>query len=181
LKVVYPSNPYDAKGLLLAAFEDPNPVLFFEHKYLYRSLKGLVPASYYNVPIGKAVTVQEGEDLTIITYGLGVHWALEAAAQRPAHSFEIIDLRTLLPLDTATLVNAVSKTGRALVLHEDTLTAGIGGEITALINEHCFSQLDAPVLRVASLDTPVPFAADLEKQFLAQHRLLEKIDQLLAF
>ncbi len=181
LKVVYPSNPYDAKGLLLAAFEDPNPVLFFEHKYLYRSLKGLVPASYYNVPIGKAVTVQEGEDLTIITYGLGVHWALEAAAQRTAHSFEIIDLRTLLPLDTATLVNAVSKTGRALVLHEDTLTAGIGGEITALINEHCFSQLDAPVLRVASLDTPVPFAADLEKQFLAQHRLLEKIDQLLAF
>lgn len=181
LKVVYPSNPYDAKGLLLAAFEDPNPVLFFEHKYLYRSLKGLVPASYYNVPIGKAVTVQEGEDLTIITYGLGVHWALEAAAQRPGHSIEILDLRTLLPLDTIAIVNAVSKTGRALVLHEDTLTAGIGGEITALINEHCFSQLDAPVLRVASLDTPVPFAADLEKQFLAKHRLLEKIDQLLAY
>lgn len=181
LKVVYPSNPYDAKGLLLAAFEDPNPVLFFEHKYLYRSLKGLVPASYYNVPIGKAATVQEGEDLTIITYGLGVYWALEAAASRPEHSFEILDLRTLLPLDTAAIVNAVGKTGRALVLHEDTLTAGIGGEITALINEHCFSQLDAPVLRVASLDTPVPFAADLEKQFLAQHRLLEKIDQLLAY
>jgi len=181
LKVVYPSNPYDAKGLLLSAFEDPNPVLFFEHKYLYRSLKANVPSDYYNVPIGKAATASTGHDLTIITYGLGVHWALEAAAERSSYSFEILDLRTLLPLDLEAIIAAASKTGKVLVLHEDTLTAGIGGEIVALINEHCFAQLDAPVLRVASLDTPVPFAADLEKQFLASSRLLQTIDQLLAY
>ncbi|MEY4286756.1 MAG: hypothetical protein RL511_834 [Bacteroidota bacterium] len=181
LKVVYPSNPHDAKGLLLAAFEDPNPVIFFEHKFLYRSLKGSVPAGYYNTPIGKAASVQHGQDLTIITYGLGVHWALEAAAQRPEFTFEILDLRTLLPLDLEAIIAAVCKTGRVLVLHEDTLTSGIGGEITALINEHCFEHLDAPVLRVASLDTPVPFAADLEQQFLAQCRLLPTIDQLLSY
>ena len=181
LKVVYPSNPQDAKGLLLAAFEDPNPVIYFEHKYLYRSLKGEVPAGYYNTPIGKAATVQTGQDLTIITYGLGVHWAIEAAAERPDYTFEILDLRTLLPLDIDAIVAAASKTGRVLVLHEDTITAGIGGELVALINEHCFDQLDAPVLRVASLDTPVPFAADLEQQFLAQRRLLPTIDKLLAY
>ncbi len=181
LKVVYPSNPYDAKGLLLSAFEDPNPVLFFEHKYLYRSLKANVPLDYYNVPIGKAATASTGHDLTIITYGLGVHWALEAAAERSSYSFEILDLRTLLPLDLEAIIAAASKTGKVLVLHEDTLTAGISGEIVALINEHCFAQLDAPVLRVASLDTPVPFAADLEKQFLASSRLLQTIDQLLAY
>lgn len=181
LKVVYPSNPQDAKGLLLAAFEDPNPVLFFEHKFLYRSLKGEVPAGYYNTPIGKAALAKEGQDLTIITYGLGVHWALDAAAQRPDFSFEILDLRTLLPLDLDAIVAAASKTGRVLVLHEDTLTAGIGGEIVALVNEHCFEQLDAPVLRVASLDTPVPFAADLEQQFLASSRLLSTIDKLMAY
>jgi 2-oxoisovalerate dehydrogenase E1 component len=181
LKVVYPSNPHDAKGLLLAAFEDPNPVIYFEHKFLYRSLKGDVPAGYYNTPIGKAASVQHGEDLTIITYGLGVHWALEAAAQRPEHTFEILDLRTLLPLDIDAIVAAASKTGRVLVLHEDTITAGIGGEIVALVNEHCFDKLDAPVLRVASLDTPIPFAADLEQQFLAQSRLLPTIDKLLAY
>jgi 2-oxoisovalerate dehydrogenase E1 component len=181
LKVVYPSNPQDAKGLLLAAFEDPNPVLFFEHKFLYRSLKGEVPAGYYNAPIGKAALAKEGQDLTIITYGLGVHWALDAAAQRPDFSFEILDLRTLLPLDLDAIVAAASKTGRVLVLHEDTLTAGLGGEIVALVNEHCFEQLDAPVLRVASLDTPVPFAADLEQQFLASKRLLSTIDKLMAY
>ncbi len=181
LKVVYPSNPQDAKGLLLAAFEDPNPVLFFEHKFLYRSLKGEVPAGYYNTPLGKAALAKEGQDLTIITYGLGVHWALDAAAQRPKFSFEILDLRTLLPLDLDAIVAAASKTGRVLVLHEDTLTAGIGGEIVALVNEHCFEQLDAPVLRVASLDTPVPFAADLEQQFLASKRLLSTIDKLMAY
>jgi 2-oxoisovalerate dehydrogenase E1 component len=181
LKVVYPSNPQDAKGLGLAAFEDPNPVLFFGHKFLYRSLKGEVPAGYYNTPIGKAALAKEGQDLTIITYGLGVHWALDAAAQRPDFSFEILDLRTLLPLDLDAIVAAASKTGRVLVLHEDTLTAGIGGEIVALVNEHCFEQLDAPVLRVASLDTPVPFAADLEQQFLASKRLLSTIDKLMAY
>ena len=181
LKVVYPSNPQDAKGLLLAAFEDPNPVLFFEHKFLYRSLKGQVPVGYYNTPIGKAASVQHGTDLTIITYGLGVHWALEAAQARPDFSFEILDLRTLLPLDLESTISAAIKTGRVLVLHEDTLTAGIGGEIVALVTEHCFDQLDAPVLRVASIDTPVPFAAQLEQQFLAQHTLLPTIDKLLAY
>ena len=181
LKVVYPSNPQDAKGLLLAAFEDPNPVLFFEHKFLYRSLKGQVPEGYYNTPIGKAASVQHGTDLTIITYGLGVHWALEAAQARPDFSFEILDLRTLLPLDLESIISAAIKTGRVLVLHEDTLTAGIGGEIVALVTEHCFDQLDAPVLRVASIDTPVPFAAQLEQQFLAQHTLLPTIDKLLAY
>lgn len=181
LKVVYPSNPQDAKGLLLAAFEDPNPVIFFEHKYLYRSLKGMVPDAYYNVEIGKAATVQSGSDLTILTYGLGVHWALDAAAARPNASIEILDLRTLLPLDKEAIIAAASKTGRVLVLHEDTTTGGIGGELVALINEHCFEALDAPVLRVASLDTPIPFAADLEQQFLANSRLLDTIDQLLNY
>jgi 2-oxoisovalerate dehydrogenase E1 component len=181
LKVVYPSNPQDAKGLLLAAFEDPNPVIFFEHKYLYRSLKGMVPDAYYNVEIGKAATVQSGSDLTILTYGLGVHWALDAAAARPNASIEILDLRTLLPLDKEAIIAAASKTGRVLVLHEDTTTGGIGGELVALVNEHCFEALDAPVLRVASLDTPVPFAADLEQQFLANSRLLDTIDQLLNY
>lgn len=181
LKVVYPSNPQDAKGLLLAAFEDPNPVIYFEHKYLYRSLKGNVSKGYYNTPIGKAAIAQQGTDLTIITYGLGVHWALDAAAQRSNYSFEILDLRTLLPLDLEAIIQAAAKTGKVIVLHEDTITAGIGGEIVALINEHCFAQLDAPVLRVASIDTPVPFAADLEQQFLAQSRLLPAIDKLLAY
>jgi 2-oxoisovalerate dehydrogenase E1 component len=181
LKVVYPSNPQDAKGLLLAAFQDPNPVIFFEHKYLYRSLKGMVPDAYYNVEIGKAATVQSGSDLTILTYGLGVHWALDAAAARPNASIEILDLRTLLPLDKEAIIAAASKTGRVLVLHEDTTTGGIGGELVALVNEHCFEALDAPVLRVASLDTPIPFAADLEQQFLANSRLLDTIDQLLNY
>ena len=181
LKVVYPSNPHDAKGLLLAAFEDPNPVIFFEHKYLYRSLKGMVPDAYYNVEIGKAATVQSGSDLTILTYGLGVHWALDAAAARPNASIEILDLRTLLPLDKEAIIAAARKTGRVLVLHEDTTTGGIGGELVALVNEHCFEALDAPVLRVASLDTPIPFAADLEQQFLANSRLLDTIDQLLNY
>ena len=181
LKVVYPSNPQDAKGLLLAAFEDPNPIIFFEHKYLYRSLKGMVPDAYYNVEIGKAATVQSGSDLTILTYGLGVHWALDAAAARPHASIEILDLRTLLPLDKEAIIAAASKTGRVLVLHEDTTTGGIGGELVALVNEHCFEALDAPVLRVGSLDTPIPFAADLEQQFLANSRLLDTIDQLLNY
>ncbi|MEY4350095.1 MAG: hypothetical protein RL078_137 [Bacteroidota bacterium] len=181
LKVVYPSNPQDAKGLLLAAFEDPNPIIFFEHKYLYRSLKGMVPDAYYNVEIGKAATVQSGSDLTILTYGLGVHWALDAAAARPHASIEILDLRTLLPLDKEAIIAAASKTGRVLVLHEDTTTGGLGGELVALVNEHCFEVLDAPVLRVGSLDTPIPFAADLEQQFLANSRLLDTIDQLLNY
>jgi 2-oxoisovalerate dehydrogenase E1 component len=181
LKIVYPSSPFDAKGLLNAAIEDPNPVLVFEHKYLYRSLKGEIPSDYYTIEIGKAQTVSSGEDVTIITYGLGVHWALETVGKMNGVSAEILDLRTLLPLDTAAIFKAVTKTGRVIVLHEDTLTGGIGGEISALINEHCFESLDAPVLRVASLDTPVPFSAQIEKQFLAHSRLEEAIHRILTY
>jgi 2-oxoisovalerate dehydrogenase E1 component len=181
LKILYPSTPYDAKGLLNAAFEDPNPVLFFEHKFLYRSLKEEIPTDYYTVEIGKARTVTSGTDLTIITYGLGVHWATETLAKNPEISAEIVDLRSLMPLDKEAIFTAANKTGKVIVLHEDCLTGGIGGELVALITEHCFEQLDAPVLRVASLDTPVPFAVTLEKQFLASERLKEAIDRILKY
>lgn len=181
LKIVYPSNPYDAKGLLISAFEDPNPVMFFEHKALYRSISAEIPDGYYNVEIGKAAIAQEGKDISIITYGYGVHWAKEILAKYPEISAEVVDLRTLLPLDTATIFNSVRKTGKVIVLHEDTLTGGIGGEISALINEHCFNSLDAPVARVASLDTPVPFAPELEKNFLPVSRFEEKLIELNKF
>jgi 2-oxoisovalerate dehydrogenase E1 component len=181
LKVVYPSTPSDAKGLLNAAIEEPNPVIYFEHKYLYRSLKEDVSDDYYTVEIGKARNVSAGNDITIITYGLGVHWALELAEARKDLSIEILDLRTLLPLDQDAIYSAVRKTGKVIVLHEDCLTGGIGGEIVALINENCFERLDAPVLRVASLDTPVPFAVSLEKQFLPQDRLYEAVEKLLNY
>ncbi len=178
LKIVYASSVYDAKGLLNAAIEDPNPVLVFEHKYLYRSLKEEIPNDYYTVEIGKARTVKEGEDVTIVTYGLGVHWALEMAEKHPQMSIEILDLRTLLPLDQNAIFDAVRKTGKVIVLHEDCLTGGIGGELVALINEHCFNDLDAPVKRVASLDTPVPFAVPLEELFLPKQRLEETLLEL---
>jgi 2-oxoisovalerate dehydrogenase E1 component len=181
LKILYPSTPYDAKGLLNAAFEDPNPVLFFEHKFLYRSLKEEIPTDYYTVEIGKARTVTSGSDLTIITYGLGVHWATETMAHYPEISAEIVDLRSLMPLDKEAIFQAANKTGKVIVLHEDCLTGGIGGELVALITEHCFEQLDAPVLRVASMDTPVPFAVSLEKQFLASERLKEAIDRIMKY
>ena len=178
LKVVYPSTPEDAKGLLLAAFEDPNPVMFFEHKALYRSVSGMVPDDYYTIEIGKARVVQEGEELTVITYGSGVHWAMEYARQHPELSIYILDLRTLLPLDYEAISTAVKATGKVLLLHEDTLLGGIGGELSAWIAEHCFEYLDAPVLRCASLDTPVPFAIELEQNFLAKKRLGEAIEKL---
>ncbi len=181
LKVVYPSNPYDAKGLLNASFEDPNPVIYFEHKYLYRSLKQEIPDAYYTVEIGKAATVSTGDNLTIITYGMGVHWATEAMKEYPNLTAEILDLRTLLPLDKEAIFNAVRKTGKVIVLHEDCMTGGIGGELVALIAENCFESLDAPILRVASLDTPVPFAVNLEEQFLPQERLHEAIKKLSLF
>jgi 2-oxoisovalerate dehydrogenase E1 component len=181
LKIVYASTPYDAKGLLNAAIEDPNPVMVFEHKYLYRSLKEEIPSDYYTVEIGKARTVQTGNDLTIVTYGLGVHWATEILAEMPEVTAEIVDLRTLLPLDTEAIYAAVRKTGKVLVLHEDCMTGGIGGELVALITENCFHDLDAPVKRVASLDTPVPFAVSLETQFLPKERLREAINALLAY
>ena len=178
LKVVYPSSPLDAKGLLIAAINDPNPVLFFEHKALYRSISGLVPDEYYETEIGKARVVKEGLDISIITYGMGVHWALECADKNKNVSFDILDLRTLLPLDYDAIKACVQRTGKVLILHEDTLTGGIGGELSAWINEHCFMMLDAPVARCASLDTPIPFNIDLEKNFLAKSRLNAVIEKL---
>lgn len=180
LKIVYPSNPYDAKGLLLAAFEDPNPVMYFEHKALYRSLSAEIPDDYYTVEIGKAAIAREGNDATIITYGNAVHWAKQAADTLAA-DIEVVDLRTLLPLDYETIAASVKKTNRVLLLHEDTMIGGIGGELSAYISEHLFEHLDAPVKRVASLDTPFPFAKDLERQFLPQERLLDAIKELMGY
>ncbi len=180
LKVVYPSNPYDAKGLLLASLEDPNPILFFEHKALYRSIDAAIPDDYYTVAIGEAKTVRTGTSLSIITYGLGVHWATKATEEMEIDA-EIIDLRTLLPLDYDAIDATVKRTNRALILHEDTLFGGIGGEIAAYISEHLFEHLDAPVLRVGSLDTPVPFAGALEAAFLPIARLKEQLTHLLAY
>lgn len=181
LKIVFPSSPYEAKGLLNAAIEDPNPVMVFEHKFLYRSIREEIPDDYYTVEIGKARTVNEGSDLTIITYGLGVHWAKEYAENHTDLSIEILDLRTLLPLDNEAIYAAVRKTGRAIVLHEDCMTGGIGGELVALISENCFEALDAPVKRVASMDTPVPFVGQLEQQFLPKERLNEAIESLMNY
>ncbi|HEU4902600.1 MAG TPA: dehydrogenase E1 component subunit alpha/beta [Flavisolibacter sp.] len=181
LKVVYPSTPFDAKGLLIAAINDPNPVMYFEHKALYRSVSGVVPEDYYAVEIGKASVVQQGEDLSIITYGAGVHWAMDYAGAHPDLSIDILDLRTLLPLDYEAIAAAAKRTGKVLVLHEDTLTGGIGGEIAAWIAENCFHYLDAPVMRCASLDTPVPFNLELEKNFLAKSRLHAAVQKLMAY
>jgi 2-oxoisovalerate dehydrogenase E1 component len=181
LKVVYPSIPEDAKGLLIAAINDPNPVMYFEHKVLYRSISGEVPSGYYETEIGKARSVQEGEDISIITYGAGVHWATNYAQQNKNISIDILDLRTLLPLDYDAIKKSVSQTGKILLLHEDTLIGGIGGEIAAWINENCFELLDAPVMRCASLDTPIPFNTELEKNFLANKRLDEYVQKLLRY
>lgn len=181
LKVVYPAFPGDAKGLLNAAIEDPNPVLFFEHKFLYRSIREEISDDYYTTEIGKAGILREGDDVTIITYGLGVHWALEVLDENPSISATLVDLKTLLPLDTETIYKAVRATGKVIILHEDCMTGGIGGELAALITENCFDSLDAPVKRVASLDTPVPFAVSLEKQFLPLDRFKKALVELVAF
>jgi 2-oxoisovalerate dehydrogenase E1 component len=181
LKVVYPSTPMDAKGLLIAAINDPNPVMYFEHKALYRSISGHVPEAYYEIEIGKARHVRQGEEIGIITYGSGVIWAEDYAAEHPEISIDILDLRTLLPLDYTAIRAAVARTGRVLVLHEDTLTGGIGGEIAAWIGEHCFEWLDAPVTRCASLDTPVPFNLELEQNFLARARLHACVQHLVNY
>jgi 2-oxoisovalerate dehydrogenase E1 component len=181
LKVVYPATPYDAKGLLIAAINDPNPVMYFEHKALYRSVSGEVPAEYYEVEIGKAKLVKEGSDITIITYGAGVHWALEYQQQHQDVSLHILDLRSLLPLDYDAIKQAVAITGKVLLLHEDTLIAGIGAEVSAWITEHCFELLDAPILRCASLDTPVPFNLDLERNFMAKSRLDGYVQKLVTY
>lgn len=181
LKVVYPSTPEDAKGLMIAAIEDPNPVLFFEHKALYRGISGMVPDDHYTIEIGKARLVQEGSDISIITYGSGVHWATDYAAQHTEISFDILDLRTLLPLDYNAICASVRRTGKVLLLHEDTLTGGIGGELAAWISENCFEYLDAPIVRCASLDTPVPFAIELEQNFMAKGRLHESVQKLVSY
>ncbi len=181
LKIVYPSNPYDAKGLLCAALEDPNPYLYFEHKVLYRSVKDMIPDDYYTIEIGKAKLVNEGSDISIITYGMGVHWAKEILSSMPDVNADILDLRTLLPWDKEAVMETVKKTNRVLVLHEDTLTGGIGAEIAAWISEHAFAYLDAPVKRVASLDTAIPFAATLENNFLPKGRIKSAIEELLSF
>lgn len=180
LKIVYPSNPKDAKGLLAAAIEDPNPYLFFEHKAMYRSVIENIPDDYYTVEVGKASIAKEGDDISIITYGMGVHWAKELAATSEA-SIEILDLRTLLPWDKEAVEATVKKTNKVIVLHEDTLTGGIGAEIAAWIGENCFQYLDAPVARVGSLDTPVPFGKHLEENFLPKQRLVEKLNDLINY
>lgn len=181
LKVVYPSSPADAKGLLIAAINDPNPVMYFEHKALYRSVSGPVPEDYYEIEIGKARHVREGDEVSIITYGSGVHWAEDYAAEHPEISIDILDLRTLAPLDYLAIREAVQRTGRVLILHEDTLIGGIGGEIAAWIAENCFSMLDAPVMRCASLDTPIPFSIELENNFMAKARLDEMMQKLINY
>jgi len=180
LKVVYPSNPYDAKGLLLAAFEDPNPVMFFEHKGMYRSLSAEIPDSYYTIEIGKAALAKTGNTLSIITYGMGVHWAIKAAEEMNM-DIDILDLRSLNPIDYEAIETSVKKTNKVLILHEDTLYGGIGGEIAAYISEHLFEHLDGPVLRAASLDTPIPFAKELEKDFLPLERLKEQMARLAGY
>jgi len=181
LKVVYPSNPADAQGLLLSAIEDPNPVLFFEHKALYRSISGPVKSGYHLVPIGQALVINRGNDATVVTYGMGVIWAEQLLAKQPELNLELIDLRTLLPWDKETVAKSVRKTGKVLVLHEDCETGGVGGEIAAWIGEHCFEHLDAPVMRVGSLDTPVPFSSILEENFLPKQRFIKKIAALLEY
>lgn len=181
LKVVYPAFPADAKGLLCAAFDDPNPVLFFEHKALYRSINQSVPEGYYSLPIGRAAVLREGNQGTLITYGMGVHWALELQQAHPEWDLEIIDLRTLQPIDWNALEESTRKTGRVLVLQEDVLFGGIASDISAHLNEHCFRFLDAPVVRVASADTPIPFAATLEKGYLASSKLESEVEKWLRF
>ncbi|MEO6883130.1 MAG: dehydrogenase E1 component subunit alpha/beta [Bacteroidia bacterium] len=175
LKIVYPAFPSDAKGLLLAAFDDTNPVLFFEHKALYRSISEDISDDYYTIEIGKAKLLKTGTQLSVITYGMGVHWALEILNLHPEISADLIDLRTLLPYDKQAIIDSVKKTGKALVLHEDTFTGGIGGEIASMISENCFESLDAPVVRSASLDTPVPMSAELEADFLPKERFEKQL------
>ena len=181
LKVVYPAFPEDAKGLLCTAIQDPNPVIFFEHKGLYRSIKGQVPEGYYHTPIGKARHVREGDEISIITYGMGVHWALKASEEFEAGAIDIIDLRTLLPWDKETVFESVKRTGKCVVLYEASQTSAFGAEIAATIMEECFELLDAPVRRLGSMDTPVPFHPKLEKQFLANSKLLDVLNDLMAY
>src|SRR5581483_178841 len=172
LKVVCPATAYDAKGLIKSAIRDNNPVVFFEHKYLYRRIKEDVPADDYVVPLGKARIAREGSDISVITYAAMVHLALEAAEllSKEGLELEILDLRTLAPLDRDAIAETVRKTNKVIILHEDTRTGGIAGEIAAIINEECFDDLDGPIVRITSLDTPVPFSPPQEERFLPQLR-----------
>lgn len=181
LKVVYPAFPYDAKGLLATAINDPNPVLFFEHKALYRSISQEIPISYYTLPFGEAALLKEGKSVSIITYGMGVHWALETLGANSDISADLIDLRTLQPLDQATIFKSVKKTGRAIILQEDSLFGGIASDISAMLMENCFEYLDAPVKRVASMETPIPFIGQLEEQYLAKHKFEGSLRELLEY
>lgn len=181
LKVVYPAFPADAKGLLIAAIEDPNPIIYFEHKLLYRSLSGMVPEGYYTLEIGKANVLKQGKQLTIITYGLGVHWALDYLNAHPEISATLVDLVSLQPWDKKTVANTVKATGRVLILHEDTLSSGFGAELSAWVAEHCFEFLDAPVMRCASLDTAIPMSKILEDSFLAKSKLDQTVKKILAY
>ncbi|MEN8789856.1 MAG: dehydrogenase E1 component subunit alpha/beta [Flavobacteriaceae bacterium] len=181
LKVVYPAYPFDAKGLLISSIEDPNPVLFFEHKALYRSIYQDVPADYYNLPLGKACLLNEGSDLSIVTFGAGVHWAVDILQKHEHINADLIDLRSLQPLDQEAIFNSVKKTGKLLVLQEDTLFGGIASDIAAMVAEHCFEYLDAPVKRVGSLETPVPFAKNLENNYLPHKRFEEALLDLYSY
>lgn len=181
LKVVYPAFPYDAKGLLATAINDPNPVLFFEHKALYRSIRQDVPTDYYTLPLGKASVLKEGNDITIISYGAAIHWALDTLGKNPEVSADLIDLRSLQPLDTETIFASVKKTGKAIILQEDSQFGSISSDISAMIMENCFEYLDAPVKRLASMETPIPFEQGLEQQYLAKNEFEEVLLDLLDY
>ena len=181
LKVVYPAFPHDAKGLLISSINDPNPVMFFEHKALYRSYTSNVPDNYYTIEIGKGNLVKNGNDISIVTYGMGVHWAIDFLNENKHVSADLIDLRTLIPLDVDIIMQSVKKTGKVIILQEDTITGGIGSDISAIISEKCFEYLDGPIIRSASLDTPVPFSLDLEKNFLANSRFKDQVFDLLSY
>lgn len=181
LKVIYPAFPYDAKGLLCTAINDPNPILFFEHKALYRSVRQDVPTNYYTLPLGKAIKLKEGDSISIITYGAGVHWAIELLDSNPEISADLIDLRTLQPLDKTAVIESVKKTGKAIILQEDSMFGGIASDISSMLMEECFEYLDAPVKRVASLETPIPFAAQLENQYLPKKRFDTALKALLKY
>ena len=181
LKVVYPSSPYDAKGLINAAIEDPNPVLYFEHKALYRSISEEIPDDYYTIEIGKAKKVFEGKEVSIITYGMGIYWAKDILIELKSVSADLVDLMTLLPWDKDAVFESVRKCGKVIILHEDTLTGGIGGEISAWLAENCFEYLDAPIIRCGSLDTPVPFSSNLEKNFLPKERFRKRLVELIRY
>ena len=181
MKVVYPAFPYDAKGLLATAINDPNPVLYFEHKALYRTIRQEVPTDYFTIPFGKASLLKEGDDITIITYGAGVHWALETLSKNENIEADLIDLRTLQPLDTEAIYKSVKKTGRAIILQEDSMFGGIASDLSALIMENCFEYLDAPVKRVASMETPIPFINQLEDQYLAKGKFEAGLREVLGY